>query len=62
MTSPTIFWDFDGTLAERPGWDTLSAVQAGRVIELDDSVASRWGPRIVEFLRIVTSAAYAEAD
>jgi len=49
------------TLAERPGWETLSAVQNGRVIELDDSIASRWGPRIVEFLRIVTTAVYAEA-
>lgn len=49
------------TLAERPGWDTLGAVHSGRVIELDDSVASRWGPRIVEFLRIVTTAVYTEA-
>jgi iron complex transport system substrate-binding protein len=47
------------TLAERPGWDTLAAVRNGRVIELDDSVASRWGPRIVDFLRIVTTAVYA---
>ncbi len=47
------------TLAERPGWDTLSAVRNGRVIELDDSMASRWGPRIVDFLRIVTTAAHA---
>ncbi|MCJ7725894.1 MAG: ABC transporter substrate-binding protein [Acidimicrobiia bacterium] len=49
------------TLAERPGWDTLGAVRNGRVIELDDSVSSRWGPRIVDFLRIVTTAVYAEA-
>jgi len=48
------------TLAERPGWDTLSAVQNGRVIELDDSLASRWGPRITEFLRTVVTAVYAE--
>ncbi|MCJ7725480.1 MAG: ABC transporter substrate-binding protein, partial [Acidimicrobiia bacterium] len=47
------------TLAGRPGWDTLTAVREGRVIELDDSVASRWGPRIADFLRIVTTAAYA---
>jgi iron complex transport system substrate-binding protein len=49
------------TLANRPGWDTLSAVQNGRVIELDDSIASRWGPRITEFLREVTSAVYEAA-
>ncbi|MBU1494753.1 MAG: ABC transporter substrate-binding protein [Actinobacteria bacterium] len=47
------------TLAGRPGWETLTAVREGRVIELDDDVASRWGPRIVDFLRTVTTAAYA---
>ena len=49
------------TVAERPGWDTLTAVRTGRVIELDDSVASRWGPRIVEFLEMVVDAAYVMA-
>lgn len=49
-------------LAERPGWETLSAVQNDRVIELDDSVASRWGPRIVEFLGVITEAVYAGID
>jgi iron complex transport system substrate-binding protein len=34
------------TVAERPGWDTLDAVVNGVVAELDDDVASRWGPRI----------------
>ncbi len=44
------------TLAARPGWDQLSAVQAGNVVELDDDIASRWGPRIVDFLRTVVQA------
>ncbi len=44
------------SLAARPGWDALSAVSAGRVVELDASVASRWGPRIVEFLETVAAA------
>ena len=39
------------TVAERPGWETLTAVTNGTVIELDDDVASRWGPRIVHLLR-----------
>jgi iron complex transport system substrate-binding protein len=26
------------------------------VIELDDSVASRWGPRVVDFLEVVAAA------
>ena len=44
------------TVATRPGWNTLSAVTGGGVIELDDSVASRWGPRVVEFLETVAAA------
>ena len=49
------------TVAERPGWETLTAVRTGKVVELDDSVASRWGPRIVEFLETVVDAAYVTA-
>lgn len=33
------------TVAARPGWSDLKAVKAGSVIELDDDIASRWGPR-----------------
>jgi iron complex transport system substrate-binding protein len=41
------------TVAARPGWAELQAVQEGRVVELDDDVASRWGPRVVDLLRTV---------
>jgi iron complex transport system substrate-binding protein len=44
------------TVAARPGWGDLTAVQTGNVVELDDDVASRWGPRIVEFLQSVSDA------
>jgi iron complex transport system substrate-binding protein len=40
-------------VAKRPGWDELTAVQEGRIVELDPSVSSRWGPRVVDFLRVV---------
>ncbi|WP_198663462.1 ABC transporter substrate-binding protein [Jiangella endophytica] len=40
-------------IAARPGWDQLSAVQQDRVVEVDPDIASRWGPRIVDFLRTV---------
>jgi iron complex transport system substrate-binding protein len=45
------------TVAARPGWARLAAVQHRRVIAIDDSVASRWGPRIVDFARAVAEAA-----
>jgi len=38
------------TVAERPGWNTLDAVVNGAVVELDDDIASRWGPRIAELV------------
>jgi iron complex transport system substrate-binding protein len=44
------------TVARRPGWDHIAAVQEGAVVELDDDVASRWGPRVVEFLGTVVEA------
>ena len=44
------------TVAGRPGWANLSAVTGNGVIELDDDVASRWGPRVVEFIGTVAEA------
>ncbi|HEX9823526.1 MAG TPA: ABC transporter substrate-binding protein [Actinomycetota bacterium] len=44
------------TLASRPGWESLSAVRDANVVELDDSIASRWGPRVVDFIRVVVAA------
>lgn len=43
------------TVAKRAGWDHISAVETGAVVELDDDVASRWGPRVVDFLRTVAA-------
>jgi iron complex transport system substrate-binding protein len=44
------------TMSARPGWDSIAAVQNGDVIELDDDIASRWGPRVVDFLRTASDA------
>jgi cobalamin transport system substrate-binding protein len=43
-------------VAARPGWKKIDAVEDEHVVEVDDDVASRWGPRIVEFVRIVAEA------
>jgi iron complex transport system substrate-binding protein len=43
-------------LAKRPGWKDLSAVRNDRVIELDDDIASRWGPRVVDLARTIGDA------
>jgi cobalamin transport system substrate-binding protein len=47
----------DSTVAARPGWGTINAVQHHRVYGADDDVASRWGPRIVQFARAVARIA-----
>jgi iron complex transport system substrate-binding protein len=44
------------TVARRAGWGGLAAVRSHRVVGIDDSVASRWGPRIVDFVRAVGKA------
>jgi iron complex transport system substrate-binding protein len=58
--NPTFVFVADGSslssIAARPGWDAMSAVRDHRVIELNEDVASRWGPRIVDLLRAVVHA------
>lgn len=44
------------TVSARPGWESIAAVTGGGVIELDDDVASRWGPRIAEYVTQVGAA------
>ncbi|MEV4169076.1 ABC transporter substrate-binding protein [Nonomuraea sp. NPDC049709] len=44
------------TLAERPGWKNLSAIKNDRVVQLDDDIASRWGPRVVELAETIGAA------
>jgi iron complex transport system substrate-binding protein len=43
------------TVAARPGWSSLTAVKEGHIIPLNDDIASRWGPRIVNLLRTVAT-------
>ncbi|MCW2974914.1 MAG: periplasmic binding protein [Actinomycetia bacterium] len=46
-----------GAVAGRPGWQQVNAVRRNRVIPVDDSIASRWGPRIVDFARVIAQVA-----
>lgn len=43
-------------VAQRPGWDQISAVDNDLVVPVGDDIASRWGPRVVDFLRIAVDA------
>lgn len=44
------------SVAERPGWEGLAAVIDGHVVELDDDIASRWGPRVVDYVQAIAAA------
>jgi iron complex transport system substrate-binding protein len=44
------------TVAARPAWSRISAVRTGSIVRIDDSIASRWGPRLVNFFRAMSSA------
>ena len=44
------------TVAKRPGWKQIDAVADGNVVEADDDITSRWGPRTVEFVALVVDA------
>ncbi|TKJ35553.1 ABC transporter substrate-binding protein [Blastococcus sp. CCUG 61487] len=41
------------TVAQRPAFATIPAVVEGRIVEADDDVVSRWGPRVADFAELV---------
>jgi iron complex transport system substrate-binding protein len=43
-------------VAARPGWRDLKAVRSYSIVRIDDSIAARWGPRIVNFVRALATA------
>lgn len=44
------------SVGARPGWGDLSAVDRGLVFEMNDDLASRWGPRIIDYLWAISEA------
>lgn len=44
------------SVGKRSGWSGLTAVRAKQVVALDDSVASRWGPRTIDLVQAVADA------
>jgi iron complex transport system substrate-binding protein len=43
-------------VSKRPGWSGIAAVTNGHIVEADDDIASRWGPRTVEFVELVAAS------
>jgi iron complex transport system substrate-binding protein len=43
------------TVSARPGWNVISAVKNSAIVNLDDDIASRWGPRLPELFEAVSA-------
>jgi iron complex transport system substrate-binding protein len=44
------------TVTARTGWSQITAVKTGQIVALDDDIASRWGPRVVDLVRTAADA------
>jgi iron complex transport system substrate-binding protein len=44
------------TVGSRPGWSRITAVRSRHVVALDDDIASRWGPRVLQLFRTIVDA------
>lgn len=44
------------TVAKRPAFGSVPAVTQGRVVPVDDDIASRWGPRTADFVEQIAKA------
>jgi cobalamin transport system substrate-binding protein len=49
------------TVGKRAGWSSIAAVKSGNVVGVSDDVASRWGPRVVDFIRLIAVRVHALA-
>ncbi|MDE0653822.1 MAG: ABC transporter substrate-binding protein [bacterium] len=43
-------------VAARPGWDTVTAVRDGNILVVNADIASRWGPRLPQFVTAIVEA------
>ncbi len=44
------------TVSVRDGWQKMDAIVNKNIVQLDDDVASRWGPRVVELVKSISDA------
>ena len=61
-----VITDLVGYTAEdvtaRPGWGEVSAVRGGNVVVVNADIASRWGPRLPQFISAVAEALQAATE
>ncbi|NES13345.1 MULTISPECIES: ABC transporter substrate-binding protein [Micromonospora] len=44
------------TVKARSGWAGVNAVKHNQIVALDDDIASRWGPRVVDLVKAIVDA------
>ena len=44
-------------LKKRPGWSAIDALKQDRLLVIDPDIGSRWGPRIIDFAKIIAKQA-----
>lgn len=49
-------------VAARPGWGEVSAVRNGNIVVVNADIASRWGPRLPQFIAAVAEALQTVAE
>ena len=54
------FYDTMESVENRPGWDSISAVQNDALYEIDADIISRSGPRLVDALEIIAKMVHPE--
>ncbi|ASU82876.1 ABC transporter substrate-binding protein [Nocardiopsis gilva YIM 90087] len=47
---------------DRPAFDKVSAVKDGNIVQLDEDISSRWGPRVVDLAQDVSDAVLAAEE
>jgi len=60
LTDATSAKQSDATVAARPGWASVAAVQSHRVHAIDTNVVSRPGPRIADGIELMAQLLYPE--
>ena len=54
------FWGSFDAIKERPGWETISALQNDRIYDIDSDLIARAGPRIAEAIETLVAVFHPE--
>ena len=50
-------FNYINKLRKRPGWSAIDALKEDRLLIIDSDIGSRWGPRIIDFAKVIVKQA-----